>query len=84
MIKYRPDTAAKMKYLEIGEESLVPIRAREYYYDPDGRYSIKTHVIYQWCCENNITASRFQTGDQLDWWHVPNEEDRVLFVMRWS
>ena len=69
---------------EVTAETLFPIRDKEYYYDEIGRYMRRPYLVENWCRQNDITASRFQTGEFEDWWHVPNEEDRVMFVLRWS
>jgi hypothetical protein len=78
-----------MKYWEVTKETLVPIRAREYYFNSDGDFRINVHIVSEWCKDHNIEATR-HTADasydmaRADLWTVRDERDRLLFALRWS
>jgi hypothetical protein len=65
-------------------QALVPVKAKEYYYDEIGRYILRPYLVENWCRENDIQAVRYSCGREWDVWSVPDEQDRVLFVLRWS
>jgi hypothetical protein len=62
----------------------VTVTAEEYYYDEIGRYGRRPYLVENWCRENGIRASRYSTGREWDVWTVPDEQQRVLFALRWS
>ena len=72
------------EYQEAMPETVVPVRAREYYYDEIGRYMRRPYLVENWCRENGIRAARYSVGTESDVWVVPNDEDRLIFVLRWS
>jgi hypothetical protein len=65
-------------------EALVPVTANEYYYDEIGRYMRRPYLVENWCRENGIQAVRYSTSREWDVWTVPDEQQRVLFALRWS
>jgi hypothetical protein len=48
----------------------------------------KRTVVWSWCAENNIVAeyqgTRFGNLFGLDMWRVKNDQDRILFLLRWQ
>jgi hypothetical protein len=64
--------------------ALVPVTAEEYYYDEIGRFIIRPYLVENWCRENGIQAVRYSCGREWDVWSVPDEQQRVLFALRWS
>jgi hypothetical protein len=64
--------------------ALVTVTAEEYYYDEIGRYGRRPYLVENWCRENGIQAVRYSTGREWDEWTVPDEQQRVLFALRWS
>jgi hypothetical protein len=78
-----------MQYWEVTKESLVPIRAREYYFTPTGEYRINVHIVSKWCKDNGIEATRHTTDAsydkaKADLWTVRDAKYRTLFALRWS
>ena len=69
---------------EATPDTLVPIHAREYYYDEHG-YLIQEWIVAEWCRENQIRARRHNTGTYMqDLWSVPDPKQRLIFMLRWS
>ena len=72
---------------EATPDTLVPIHAREYYYDEHGNYLVQDWIIQKWCRENGIRARGYSAGGDENYkflWSVPDPEHRVLFSLRWS
>lgn len=82
--RFQPDkryklTLSQLSDLHYGEVVLL-----------DGpKNSYKDDLIFQWCHEQNISASwagRFYAGhkERKDVWIVQNEAKRLMFALRWA
>lgn len=46
--------------------------------------------VWNWAQKQNITLEYSGTSMEpvpdmyVDYWHVPNEQDKIMFILRWS